>query len=309
MVVMNLRLELSKLQKPKINKSPQFKLENFNNKVIRKTYQQKVDEHYNNADTKDNNERWQRIVDTCLQTGEEVIGTKDKKKKDEDKEIKRLADMRQEIKRQIIDSTTSENRNKLRNERKYIKKEIDKRLKKKEEKELDMKLEHLEKIKDDNTKYHYVLRDLNKPKHKVPIMVKDKEGNVPGSTAAKIQVIGEYFKKTLAPDNMKDQFISPPPCPMIKKFTAEEIKSIAQRLGNNKAAGPDQLHAEFIKHAPMSIFKDIAEIYNTTAETGDIPTALIHGRSKNQERKKVHPKIYGPSFSSAYCVKSSPLPC
>ena len=54
--------------------------------------------------------------------------------------------MGQEIKRQIIDSTTSENRNKLRNERKYIKKEIDKRLKKKEENDLDMKLEHLEKI-------------------------------------------------------------------------------------------------------------------------------------------------------------------
>ena len=121
--------------------------------------------------------------------------------------------MGQEIKRQIIDSTTSENRNKLRNERKYIKKEIDQRLKKKEEKDLDMKLEHLEKIKDDNTKYHYVLRDLNKPKHKVPIMVKDKEGNVPGSTAEKIKVIREYFKKTLAPDNMKDQFISPPPAP------------------------------------------------------------------------------------------------
>ena len=88
---------------------------------------------------------------------------------------------------------------------------------------------------------------------------------------------------------------------MIKKFTAEEIKSIAQRLGNNKASGPDQLNAEFINHAPMSIFKDIADIYNTTAETGDVPSALIHGLLcplQKPGKKKGPPENLRPIISS-----------
>ena len=58
---------------------------------------------------------------------------------------------------------------------------MNKRLKKKEEQELDEKMKHLESLKDDNTKYHYVLREINKPKHKTSILVKDSQGNVPGS--------------------------------------------------------------------------------------------------------------------------------
>ena len=41
-------------------------------------------------------------------------------------------------------------------------------------------MEKLERIKDDNTKYHYVMREINRPKQKIPILVKDEEGNVPG---------------------------------------------------------------------------------------------------------------------------------
>ena len=48
-------------------------------------------------------------------------------------------------------------------------------------------------------------------------------------------------------------------------------------VSNNKACGPDEIHAEFIKHAPPIIHQKIADIYNNTAATGDTPSALIHG--------------------------------
>ena len=154
---------------------------------------------------------------------------------------------------------------------------MNRKLKKKEEQELDRKMEHLEKITDDNTRYHYVMREINKPKQKIPILVKDAEGNVPGSTSEKIKIIEEYFKRTLAPANMTDEFLSTSPCAMTTKFTAQEIKTIAKKLGNDKAAGPDGLQAEFIKYAPDTIYQEIATIFNVTAETGDVPKALIHG--------------------------------
>ena len=153
------------------------------------------------------------------------------------------------------------------------------RLKQIEEDKLDEKMEKLEKCKDENTKYYYVLREMqnDEKNKKASIIVKDEEGNVAGSNKEKIKVIQGYFQKTLAPEDMEGEFLSVPPCDMKEKFTAEEIQKIAKRLNNNKAAGPDNLHAEYIKHAPIEILQQIADIYNNTANTGDIPLALVHG--------------------------------
>ena len=64
---------------------------------------------------------------------------------------------------------------------------------------------------------------------------------------------------------------------MTNKFTTKEIQLLAKKLNNDKACGPDALHAEYIKHAPEIIHEKIADIYNNTAATGDIPSSLVHG--------------------------------
>ena len=121
-----------------------------------------------------------------------------------------------------------------------------------EEEEVDQKLEKLESVKDDNTKYYYVMRDLQNinKNNKSSIILKDKDGNIPGSTTDKIEIIEEYFKATQSPHEMKEEFLEIAPCKMRVQFTATEIQGLAKRLNNNKAASPDQLRAEFIKYAP-----------------------------------------------------------
>ena len=52
---------------------------------------------------------------------------------------------------------------------------------------------------------------------------------------------------------------------------------LARKLYNVKACGPDELHAEYINRAPTVIHEKIADIYNTTAATGNVPSSLIHG--------------------------------
>ena len=140
-------------------------------------------------------------------------------------------------------------------------------------------MKHLEELKDDNTKYYYVMRNIQSMNrnNKSSIIVKDTDGNVQGSNEDKIKVIEKYFKDTLAPPDMEPEYLTAPPCRMTKEFTATEIKNIANKLNNDKAAGPDKLKAEFIKYAPNSTFEQIATIFNTTAETGDEPKALSHG--------------------------------
>ena len=85
----------------------------------------------------------------------------------------------------------------------------------------------------------------------------------------------EYFKATLSPPEMKEEFLEIAPCKMRVQFTATEIQGLAKRLNNNKAAGPDQLRAELIKYAPLSIFEQIAQIFNNTAATCDTTEALV----------------------------------
>ena len=150
MVIMNLRLELSKLQKPPPKKDPQTNIINFRKPEHKQEYQQKVEEKYDNKDVADNNDRWQRIVSTCLKVGEEVLGIKERTNKSKDEEIKLMSEKRKTLKRRITDSKTPEKMAELKKESKQIKKEIDKKLKKNEEDEIDKKMEHLERIRDDN---------------------------------------------------------------------------------------------------------------------------------------------------------------
>ena len=283
LVLMNLRTQLSKLNKPNKEVTPIVNKDLFRNQRYADKYKIKVTEKHDAQEDKEfanNEEKWTNIVETCLEAGIEVLGVKDKRSnQSENKEIKELSERKQRLKNKMQGCNSQETRSKLRDEMKSTKKKINKKLKKIEEDDIDKKLELLEQIKDDNTKYFYVLRDLQKLNNnkKASIIVKDKEGNCPGSTQEKITVIEEYFKETLAPDDMKEEFLNVPPQEMSQKFTANEIQKLAKKLNNDKACGPDQLHAEYIKHAPPIIHEKIAEIYNDTAATGDTPTSLIHG--------------------------------
>ena len=125
-------------------------------------------------------------------------------------------------------------------------------------------------MKDDNTKYYYVMRDIQSINRnsKSSIILKDKNGDIPGSNEDKIKIIEQYFKATLSPLEMEKEFLEVDPCKMSVEFTPTEIEGLAKRLNNNKAAGPDQLKAEFIKYAPVPTFKIIADIFNSTAGGG-----------------------------------------
>ena len=127
-----------------------------------------------------------------------------------------MTEDKQRLHNKLKGCNSQEARKKLQNEGKNIKKKINIKLKEAEENDLDKKVAHLESIKDDNTKYLYVLRDFqnNNSNKKSSIIVKDKEGNCPGSTADKIKVIEEHFKETLAPENMEEELMTIPPCEM-----------------------------------------------------------------------------------------------
>ena len=282
LVIMNLRLELNKLRRPKKDPIPEINIENFKKPSFRESYQSKIIEIQNSETEKctKGSDIWLNVVNTCNEAGKETLGMKERTKKNkENKEISNLKERRQSLRTNMNSCNSVEVRKQMTNQIKDINKKIPQVLKEAEEKEVDDKLKHLESIKDDNTKYYYVMREIqnHNKNNKSAMIVKDKNGNVPGSNLEKIKVIEEYFKSTLAPIEMEDEFLTVPPCEMKKKFTADEIESLAKRLNIDKAAGPDKLKAEFIKYAPKSTYQQIAEIFNIAAATGEYPEALVQG--------------------------------
>ena len=120
------------------------------------------------------------------------------------------------------------------------------------------------------------MRELNREKSK-PIIVTDEKKRVMSTSKKKIEIIAEYFKKALSPEQMKEQIKTYDPCTMEQKFTGEEIEKASRKIRNGKSTGIDKCNAEFIKYAPSSIHNRIAEIYNRVAETGEKVDHMVEG--------------------------------
>ena len=123
------------------------------------------------------------------------------------------------------------------------------------DKQINKQLEDLEKLKDDSTKYHSVIKDLYSKGPKKPIQVFNDEKEFAGSESEQIKYITKHFKNFLTKssnsdsnsDNNSDSNFNsdsdnngssesssnnfsssnsdiPPPCEMSTPFTKEEIK-------------------------------------------------------------------------------------
>ena len=65
-------------------------------------------------------------------------------------------------------------------------------------------------------------------------------------------------------------------------------------MENSKSAGCDSLRTEHLKYAPDVIHEHIADLLNSTAETGEYPKEIKLDTlqyCKKQEKRKVHQKI------------------
>ena len=201
---MNLKLNLPKLNTPKKESTSRININLLRNHEYSNSYKQNIIEKVSKETALEETceQTWLNTVNTCLEAGRETLGEMSKNNKPpENKEIKILTERKMNLFNNMKGCNSQAARTKMNQEIKSIKKKISAKLKSIEEDEIDSKLQSLEQIRDDNTKYYYALRNLqnSKTNKKATIIVKDKEGNCPSSTQVKIKIIQEYFKETLAP--------------------------------------------------------------------------------------------------------------
>ena len=258
-------------------KSARIKVENLNYKEYQETYTNLIKERIAEVDLNlTPQESWDKIVEICQAVGKETLGNTRKEKKYENKELENLSKQKEKLRKEIDSCKQKETRKRKTEEKKMIKREMNSIIKTLEQRELETKLNELEESKNDSNKCYKVMNSLRRDSQKKTLCVQNDEGEMVGDEGQKVNLITEYLKKMLAPEEAELGKIYNP-TKMRTPFTAEEIKEAAKSLKNGKSTGIDEMNAEYIKYAPIEVHHKIAEIFNRTAETGKNPKELEIG--------------------------------
>ena len=110
------------------------------------------------------------------------------------------------------------------------------------------------------------LKKIKRLKPPQKLLIKGKDGLTANPTEQR-KIAAEYFKKTFYTNKQPIRAI--PPTKMAIPFTEDEIRKVIAKMKPNKSPGCDEIPVEIIKYTAKTIHEQIAEIYNTMAETGD----------------------------------------
>ena len=208
----------------------------------------------------------------------------------DNKEIQVLSKLQGNLRNKIESTTSKELRLKWKKERNKIMNNIKSKVHHLEEEKMNKELLELEKYKEDNIRYYQIMRNLNNKKTKKPIIVHNKKGKIIGSEKEQVEATSEHFKNVFSKEtDILEDLPNITPEQMTPPFNAEEVYKASNKLKNNKSPGPDNVHAELIKYAPIEISQQIAKIYNITAETGEnidmIKKGILHPIAKPMKKK------------------------
>ena len=118
------------------------------------------------------------------------------------------------------------------------------------------------------------MRNIKSKKPKKPLIIKDKKGKIVGSEDGQVNLITEFFKELFFSDEIAPVInraeMDPP-------FDKEEVAKAATKLKNKKSCGKDGIYAKLLKYSPEEAHKQIANMLNSMARTGEYPIEIKSG--------------------------------
>ena len=256
--------------------SPKLNFDRLHDRNTQDAYRKEVERLFElQASPSNNQERWSNIASATTTAAKNILGYRDKHSQHENPEIAQLSEKQKNIKQQIDNSSEPAQREHLRKERNKVMNSIHKAVIKHEKQEVEKQIENIEKHKDDSTRMFQAIKDINRQKPRVPLLIKTKSGTLTANEKEQCEIIASYFKQQFLKDT--EHLPDLEPRAMRRRFTRTEIRKAVRKLKNNKSAGLDQVVAELLKYGPDILYDEIAIIFNTLAETGDCPVELIQG--------------------------------
>ena len=251
------------------NNCERINVQQFRNEQITQKFKEKVSDQLkeNIEGNETPNEIWGKVSEISIKIAKEVLGSKRKaEEKYIDEEIESLSKKQKRIRDDIEASRNKAKRRKLRNERNRIMNKIKSKIKIIKDEEYEKELEQIERCTNEHSRCYEAARMLQRKKPKKDLVVFNKKEEILSSDREKVNEITEHFKIIFQKEGVTEKPEFKPEA-NIHSFQPEEIRKAANKLKNNKSAGPDDVYPELIKNAPEEVFENIAKIINQIIET------------------------------------------
>ena len=275
MVIATFRIKLryDKLHK---RKSKTINMHKLNDPAVANLYKTNLEQKFNNRERNitSNQSRWIEIVAAIKETTEETIGYVTKHHHENNPEIKKLSELQKKKHLDMNSINNKEQRLQIKQERNRILNEIHAHIKSAENEKIRNALQELENSPNDSQKMFQAVKYLQKISPKAPLLLQSTNG-LTANEAEQANLIANHFNKQF--NKNAEPLPKLESCKMRIPFSIDEIRKAVKRIKNNKSPGADGITAELLKHAPDTILKEIAKLYNIMAETGDTPREIIQG--------------------------------
>uniref|UniRef100_A0A8D8YDR6 Craniofacial development protein 2 n=1 Tax=Cacopsylla melanoneura TaxID=428564 RepID=A0A8D8YDR6_9HEMI len=267
-VVANLQVRLKKVDRK--NTKTRWDLQKCKNQDTKEKFTTTfIKEVENNANQSD---LWTNCRDALKRAAETSIGKSrpTAKQKWMSQDILDQMEVRKELKRvSTIDSTRLEEYN-------FMKRKIQAMCRKAKEDFLNKECEEAERLEKINTnKFHNKIKSLTKTESKISDVLVDENG-VELDEDCQILERWKRYCETLYDDSERP-VLNPTIVREedIPKFTELEIQNVIKGLNNNKATGPDEIPAEFLKTLKEHGITYITNLINDIYKTGIIPEDFV----------------------------------
>ena len=248
----------------------------FNDINVRNQYQEEVSQLLAAAPPATNNqERWNNIVKSTTLAAMNTAGPRNRLKTSTSAEVIKLSAEQRHVRDQIDCSKDPIERLSLRRIRNGKLQRIHQVLKAEKRLRIAEKIESIEKQNNDSRRMFSVIKEMNREKPKVPLLIRTREGNLTSNDAEQCELIAAHFKEQFFKE--AEQIKLSNPQAMRNPFTSSEISDAINKLRNNRSSGLDNVTAELLKYGPAILHDEIALIFNSLAETGDCPREIVQG--------------------------------
>ena len=260
MVIAKLKTANYNLFKPKsTTKHKPINTSRFSEPGVKEQYKTLVKEQLHTIEIEqfeENQQKWDKIVNTLVECGEQTLGFKTSTKNNitSDIEIEKLSNEKKQLRIQITSCRDKDKLTKLKHERNRLLKQIHKQIKENEEREIDEKISDINNMPDEAKMFKSV-KMLNRKKFENPYIY-DSEGKIIANPNEIYKTVKNHFRQHFTDTNTNEveSFIGLPKN-LNKPITDEEVKKVIDKLNNNRAAGPDRISAELIKYGPQRMHR------------------------------------------------------
>lgn len=219
-------------------------------------------------------EVWDMIVKSNHQAAEEELVRKPKRR-DHNGTIQALSDQQKELRNKINTTSDMKQRTQLKKQRNQLMNNIHEEIGNIRKRKIEREIETIEARKNDSNRMYTAVRNLQRMQKKAPLVINHESG-ITTDPQKQIEIVTEFFKDMFTDENTKE-IENIPPKKMREAFTEEEVRKAIKSLKNNKSPGVDEIRAEHLKNGPAIVCQKIADILNTTAETGEHPIEIKTG--------------------------------